>query len=276
MKRTLLLLLVIGGTLILLLLFPSDPTGAHLALQVAVTPTAFNYLPVIARNSAFLPSPTLTPTLTPTPTSIPCQVSGPYLNSSYYITPSGNLHIFGEVFSANCYITRIKITAKIHLRFGYIGTASAHTYLDTLSPNTATCFHIFYVVGDPSDFSGYTFEPVEYVRTGAPWLPWWVTRDVNGTYNPTFGRYEIQGKARNPYGYRLENVKAVITLLRGQGGSVLGCDYTYTMPSNLNPGNVGSFQKTFYDRDYADVGAYQVQVEGNLAQGATTWAEMER
>jgi len=66
MKHALSLLLVIGVILLLSSLFSSAPTRARPALQAMITPTAFNYLPFVAKN--WPPPPTLTPTATATPT----------------------------------------------------------------------------------------------------------------------------------------------------------------------------------------------------------------
>jgi len=59
----------IGVILVLLSLLSPGPTDAHLASQVTVTPTAFNYLPFVAKNWPPTPTPTATPTATPIPGS---------------------------------------------------------------------------------------------------------------------------------------------------------------------------------------------------------------
>jgi len=59
MKRMSFFLLVIGGILLLSSLFSPGLTGAHPALQVTITPTAFNYLPFVAKNWSPPPTPGL-------------------------------------------------------------------------------------------------------------------------------------------------------------------------------------------------------------------------
>ena len=67
MKRIFVLMLVIGVILLLSPLFSSGSTVSYPVLRVTITPTVFNYLPFVAKNST--PTPTITPTPTPTHTS---------------------------------------------------------------------------------------------------------------------------------------------------------------------------------------------------------------
>ena len=67
MNRLFLFLLIIAVVLPASSLLAGGPTDAQLALQVTITPTAFNYLPFVAKNWPLVPTPTPTPTTTPTP-----------------------------------------------------------------------------------------------------------------------------------------------------------------------------------------------------------------
>ena len=65
MKRPFLFLLITAVTLLLSSLFASGPTDANLALQGTITPTFFDYLPLVAKNWPPTPTPTVTPTPRP-------------------------------------------------------------------------------------------------------------------------------------------------------------------------------------------------------------------
>lgn len=60
----------------------TGPTGAHLAMQVTITPTVFIYLPIVSKN--WPPTPTATPTATRTPTVTPT----PTETSTPTVTPT--------------------------------------------------------------------------------------------------------------------------------------------------------------------------------------------
>jgi len=57
MKRIFAFLLTIGVVLLLSSRFSPDPTGAHPSLQVTITPTALNYLPIVLKNWPPTPTP---------------------------------------------------------------------------------------------------------------------------------------------------------------------------------------------------------------------------
>ena len=61
------LLLSVVGVLLLLSMFFSSPTDANPVPQVSVTPTAFGYLPFVAKNWPLTPTPIPVPTLEPCP-----------------------------------------------------------------------------------------------------------------------------------------------------------------------------------------------------------------
>ena len=84
----------------------------------------------------------------------------------------------------------------------------------------------------------------------------------SGSYDPTFGWYEIIGQVRNDHGTRVEYVSPVGTLYN-VSGIVIGCDFTYVNATHLDPNQTSSFKMTFVGRDYADVASYRLQVDGN-------------
>jgi hypothetical protein len=83
MNRTTLFYGMILGLLVLSPVLASDPTAAHPALQITVTPSFFNYLPLVAKNwsptsgQTGTPTETSTPMLLETPTFTPTSTSAP-------------------------------------------------------------------------------------------------------------------------------------------------------------------------------------------------------
>jgi len=93
-KHLSLFVAAIGVILVLLSLPATSPTGAHPALQVTITPTVFDYLPVVLRN--WPPPPTPTSTNTPTATSTSTQTPTPTHTST--ATPSPTSTPFRPMF----------------------------------------------------------------------------------------------------------------------------------------------------------------------------------
>ena len=96
MNRMSFFLLSIGLVLLLLSVSFSSPTDANPVLQVTITPTAFAYLPFVAKNwPTPAPTPTVTttptPTYTPTPTTVwPGFWTGNY-DSSFTVTSDSTI-----------------------------------------------------------------------------------------------------------------------------------------------------------------------------------------
>ena len=235
--------------------------GAVLA-NATLTPTAWVYLPYISRQEPLTLTPTLTPTNTPTPTptTVP---SGVHIlsNYSFYVDSIDYLHIVGEVQNNTAnHLRFVKITANIFSGGGQLlATDFTYIYLDNLPAGDRTCFHI--LLEEPAGWSYYEFEAPTYWTDGEP-LPNLTVLNDSGSYNSTFGWYEIIGQVRNDHGTRVEYVSSVGTVYNASG-VVVGCDFTYVNSTHLDPGQTSSFEMTFSGRDYADVTSYRLQVDGN-------------
>lgn len=78
------------------------------------------------------------------------------------------------------------------------------------------------------------------------------------------GDYEIIGQVRNDGATQVRFVQPVATLYNASG-TVLGCDFTYTSTTDLNPGQTSSFEINVIGRgSYTDVATYRLQVDGNV------------
>lgn len=244
------------------------------AANDTLTLVARVYFPYIIRQELPTPPPTSTPTPTstpistpiptntptPTPTTIPPGVSV-LSNHSSYVDSIDYLHVIGEVQNniAN-HLRFVKITANIFDSSGQLlDTDFTYIHLDNLPAGDKTCFHI--LLREPAGWSYYEFEAPTYWTDGEP-LPNLATFNDSGSYNSTFGWYEIIGRVRNDHGSRVEYVSPVGTVYNASG-VVVGCDFTFVNSTHLDPGQTSSFKMIFGGRDYADAISYRLQADGN-------------
>lgn len=256
----------------------STPTPTYSPTPIdTVTPTYSPTLTSIPTETATLtpsltststPTGTSTPTLSPIPTSTPTltPVAAPVEvlpNHSHYVDSIGSLWIVGEVQNNTAgYLHFVRITANLFNNDGQIlDTSFSYIDLDNFPPGGRTCFSVLFS-DEPAGWAYYDFE-VRYRTEGEP-LPNLVIFNDSGSYDPTFDWYEIIGQVRNEHGSRVEYVKPVGTLYDG-AGTVIGCDFTYVNATDLGPGQTSSFEMLFTGRDYGDVDAYRLQVDGDVA-----------
>jgi len=168
------------------------------------TPT-WTHTPTATWTTTPTPSQTLTPTWTPTRTPTPTQTptSTPTLtpvevlpNYSHYVDSISALWIVGEVQNNTAsYLRFVKVTANLFSASGQLlDTDYGYISLDNLPPGHKTCFDILFW-DEPTGWSYYEFE-VSYWTDGEP-LPSLTAFNHSGSYNPTFGWYEIVGLVRS-------------------------------------------------------------------------------
>lgn len=264
--------------------FGTDAAGA--VPSGTVTPESDNYLPLILRQlpPTFTPtptataSPTATSTPTPTPTSTPTNTLTPtntaapvpptavpgvhiLTNHSSYVDNIDYLNVVGEILNNTAnHLRYVRITVNVFNTNGQLlDTDFTYTSLDTLPPGDKTCFQLW--MEEPTSWSYYEFEAPSYWTDAEP-LPNLAVFNDSGSYNSTFGWYEIIGQVRNDHGSRVEYVSPVGTAYNSSG-VVIGCDFTYVNSTHLDPDQTSSFEMTFMGRDYADVSSYRLQADGN-------------
>jgi hypothetical protein len=170
------------------------------------------------------------------------------------------LHVIGEVYNNTTnHLRFVKITANFFSSGQLVDTNYTYIYLDNLPAGAKTCFHI--LLPQPIDWSYYQFEAPSYWTDGQP-LPNLTVLNNSGSYNPTYGWYEIIGQVRNDHDRRVEYVSPIGTLYNASGTAV-GCDFTYVNSTHLDPGQTSSFKMVFSGRNYTDVSSYRLQVDGN-------------
>jgi hypothetical protein len=182
-------------------------------------------------------------------------------NHSSYVDSINYLHIVGEVMNNTDDDLRfVKISADIFNSGGQIlDTDFTYIWLNNLPSRDKTCFDL--LLPAPVGWSYYQFEPVNYWTDGNP-LPNLTVTDQHGSYNSTFGWYEIIGQVRNDETAVVKYVMPIATAYNGSG-TVVGCDFTYVNATDLNPGQISAFKLTFLGRDFSDVVSYRLQVNGN-------------
>ena len=184
-------------------------------------------------------------------------------NHSWYVDSIDYLHIVGEVMnntSAN--LRYVEITANLFNSSGtFLGSDFTYTYLSNLPAWQKTCFEIVFYPDTPVGWTDFTFEPVSYWTDGDP-QPALTPYNHSGSYNATYGWYEIIGMVRNDGVVTYDYVQPIATLYNSTG-TVVGCDFTFTNTYPLIPGQSSSFELTFIERDYADAAYYSLQVDGS-------------
>ncbi|MEM8533501.1 MAG: FxLYD domain-containing protein [Chloroflexota bacterium] len=238
------------------------------ATPEASNPTIEAYLPYIERGESeippVLPTPTFTPTPTnmptPKPTTIPRSVNI-LSNHSSYVNSINYLHIVGEVQNNTLnHLRFIKISVNIFNDAGeLLETDFTYTYLDNLPAGDKTCFNI--LLKEPDNWSYYEFEAPDYRTDGEALSDLSISND-SGSYDSSFGWYEIIGQVRNNTETRVDFVSPIGTLYNGSG-SVIGCDFTYVNSTDLEPDQISAFDMNFSGRDYVDADTYRLQVDGN-------------
>lgn len=183
-------------------------------------------------------------------------------NHSWYLDDYDYLHIIGEVnnnTSAN--LRFVKITANLFNSNGtFLGSDYTYTTLSNLPAWQKTCFEIVFYPETPAGWTSFTFEPVSYWTDGDP-QPNLTAYNHSGSYNATYGWYEIIGLVRNDGSVTYDYVQPIATLY-DVSDTVIGCDFTFANTDTLSPGESSSFELTFWDRDYSDAATYRLQVDG--------------
>jgi hypothetical protein len=214
--------------------------------------------PTATPSSAATTTPSPTPTVSPTQPAANVSILA---NHSTYVDSIDYLHIVGEISNETANNLRfVRITTNVFDNNGQLlDTEFTYTYLDNLPAGDKTCFHVLMPL--PNDWSTYEFEAPTYWTDGEPPSDLEIF-NVSGSYDPTFGWYEIIGQVQNNAGHRIEFVSPVGTLYNN-AGTVIGCDFTFVQSRDLDPGQTSAFEMTFTGHDYADADSYRLQVDGN-------------
>lgn len=257
--------------------FTSVPTATSTStstppptLTATPTPTrqsTFGNLPLVLLDWYLVrptPTPTATstrrPTATPTPTATSSSPNVVVLPNHFAYESGPFLHISGEVRNntANT-VSLVKVSVNIFGSGGQLlGTDYTYAPLNAIVSGEKTCFAFF--MQAPAGWSRYEFEPVVYTNGGLVVSDLEILND-HGAYDPANETYRIIGQIRNDNSERIRNVMAIGTVFNASG-QALGCSSGLVNSQNLDPGQVSSFQLTYYGNLYNNVASYRLQTHG--------------
>jgi hypothetical protein len=179
---------------------------------------------------------------------------------SYNYVSHGTLFIIGEVLNNTTNpITWVKVVANLFdADDKFLGTANTYLWPVDLPAFEKGCFKISLPI--PTNWSYYQFQNLTYdVSNTSSGLS--IISHI-GSLNPDKG-YVITGQVRNSGNQRSNDVRVSGTLYNIQGEPV-GCEHSLVESTYLNPGQVSSFQRNYFYRDYSDVTSYKLRVAGDL------------
>jgi hypothetical protein len=203
-----------------------------------------------------------------------------------FLDAAGYYHVFGEVKSNGLNpLQFVQVTASFYNISGtFITTSNGFTEVDVLFPGRKAGFHILlYDKNSSAQVDHYTLDQPTYLTYDKTKPPGLKILSHNKSLD-TFGYIHVTGQLQN-VGTNSTTYAEVIATFYDQTGTVLGCDYTFSNPSDLNPGQIAPFEVIFtynevtvnistYDLtcqswDYSDTDP-QVQLNLSAGPGGTT------
>jgi hypothetical protein len=231
----------------------------------ANTQTWLIWLP-IAMNNYPLITPPATPTQPvepdPTPSPPPAEIVQVLPNHSSYINSFDGPVVVGEVFNNTASnIKYVKVTARYYdSNDTLLDWDWSYVRLDILKAGEKGCFRIS-LLNEVPGWTYYKIDVAEYTNT-LDSRPDITLLSHRSSIDPTFGWYKIIGEVRNDLGLKVRFVKPIFTLY-DVNGFVYDCDWTYTTPSDIEPGETALFSNNILWRDdYSDVVEYRIQIDG--------------
>lgn len=189
------------------------------------------------------PTPTEMPTLTPTP--MPTLSPGVIVLSSNTLIPysgSTSLYLVGEVLNntpSNVRFVRINATLRDSAG-NVVDSSSSYATIDNLTPGMKSPFLVLF--SDSPAWTSYDLTVTWDTTTVAPYVLELLNTQA---YFDRYDGYHVVGEIRNQYSEPRNFVQAVVTLYDFEG-KVIGVDYTFTNPYDLNPGQTASFDVEVY------------------------------
>jgi len=179
---------------------------------------------------------------------------------TWYVNSIDTLHIIGEIRNnTSDYITFARVTVNVFNGDQLVDSDFSYTFLSIIPPRDKACIDLF--MPNPTSWTSYQFEVPQYQITDEV-PPLLTPYSLSGSYDSTFGWYDIIGLVRNDSDRLVEFVSPVATLYDGNG-KARACDFTYVNSTDLEPDQSSSFEITSSGRDFIDITNYRVQVDGN-------------
>lgn len=252
MRRYALVVLIIFIYALMLVLSPG--LNDAIAQNGTTTPTVSVYLPVILRSGGGIPIPQPSTRIL---SSNWIDVSG----SGTYLT----LWVVGEVINNSSQpveFVRIKGTSAD----GF--AASTYADIDSISPGMKSSFQIPFQIENP----GFVLCDGDYwhdlhienysIASQGPYEL--LVTSQNIYYTDGGSTYNVEGTITNQFGEFHSFIKAFVTVYNS-AGEAIGRGWTYSSPSDLDPGENATFRVRIYDwgdcpgSDH-DIASYQLKV----------------
>ncbi|MBI2766900.1 MAG: trypsin-like serine protease [Chloroflexi bacterium] len=217
---------------------PSAQTPQPTAPAATATPTS-TPTPTQPATPARTPTPTMTPTVGPT--APPPAAAVTTRNSSYYTDILGAIWVHGEVVNGlGAPIEYVIVTARFYSASNtLLTTETGYVDLRTMSTGSYAPFTVL-LVSPPAGISRVTVAVTDF--TTPPYDPpvtgFSVT--VTNTYTDSIGYAHVVGTVTNNGPLSRASVEPIVALYDAQG-IVLRVRTGYASPSNLAPGQSGTF-----------------------------------
>lgn len=212
---------------------------------------------------ALNPEPVATPTEEPdpSPTATPAPGDGEgveVLSDNSFEDDIHYTHVVGEVRNdTGGPVEFVRINATFYDKAGkVVGTDFTYTSLDTVPRGGKSPFEVIAEVEET--FDRYSLA-VEWDEADAE-APGGLKVLSSSDFEDDLDFYHIVGEVKNTSQGRLKFVKVIATLY-DKAGDVVGTDYTYTSPENLNAGQKAPFELTFLQGKPSG-STYRLQVQG--------------
>jgi hypothetical protein len=180
-----------------------------------------------------------------------------------FLDEFGVARVMGEVQNDSPdMVTFVKVPVSLLDDVGQVLTTDeAGVGLFRLAPGEKSCFEVRFE-NPPAGFDSYQFDAPTYTkRDEVP--PKLTIYGDQGSYDPSFGDYMIEGKARNDDSSRVQYVTVIVTLYDA-AGTVVDCGVSFPNRRELDPGESSDFDFYAVGRDYADVASYRLQADADL------------
>ena len=186
-----------------------------------------------------------------------------FLTTSEVIDTLGYLHVFGEVQNIGSQNVKfVEITGTFYnVEPVVIGTEYTFTMLDQLEPGQKSPFDLFIMnVKTSVEVTSYkltvTVSEANAKLRGLQILSY--SNSIDG-----LGYLEIVGEVKNLQSNSASYVEVIGTFY-DQNDTVIGCDYTFTNPTDLAGGQTGPFKMTFMYKTLSSlITSYTLTVQSN-------------
>ncbi len=167
--------------------------------------------------------------------------------------------MIGQIYNnTSNYLKYVNVRVNFFDGAQLVETDYSFTPLYNVHPHEKVCFTI--ILSNPSSWTSYSFEPVDYSTTGTARPNLVITSQSGAPYSSSY--YRVIGQIRNDESQLIRYVSAVATMFDANG-KVVECDYSFVGSTDLTPGQVSSFDIYGMPAVPGDVASYVLQTDGS-------------